>query len=129
MEMLAAIGEHMWERTTPIEREAWLRLLASEIAAGGGGEIDGEVFDLKQALLASAEAGRNLAAVERYAARSYAVTLAEYVHCFWHDVTVRSGVEHLTPVELHRRFRLFARWFSPHRRLFAFTESAEPHQA
>jgi hypothetical protein len=120
LEMLISIGECAWERCAPAGREGWLRLLEAELAAGVAGEIDQETFELKSALLASRAAAADLALIERYAAAAYAATLAEYVHCLWHDVTVRSGPEHLDPAVLRRRLELFARWFPPGRgrRLF-----------
>jgi hypothetical protein len=121
MELLISIAQRAWERTAPAEREAWLRLLASEIDSAAAGEIDEEVLELKRALLASRAAARNTALIEDYTAVSFAVTLAEYVHCLWHDVTVRDGPACLDPAALRRRLQLFARWFPPGRgrRLFA----------
>jgi hypothetical protein len=121
MELLISIAHRAWERTAPAEREAWLRLLASEIDSATGGEIDEEVLELKRALLASRAAARSAVLIERYAAASFAATLAEYVHCLWHDVIVRSGPAHLDPTVLRCRLQLLVRWFPPGRgrRLFA----------
>jgi hypothetical protein len=121
MELLIAIGQRAWQRTTAAEREAWLRLLASELDSGVKGEIDEEVLELKRALLASRAAARNAMLIEDYAAASFAATLAEYVHCLWHDVTVRKGPACLDALALRRRLGLLARWFPPGRgrRLFA----------
>lgn len=78
-------------------------------------------MELKRALLASRAAARDAALIENYAAASFAATLAEYVHCLWHDVTVRAGPACLDPAVLRRRLELFALWFPPGRgrRLFA----------
>jgi hypothetical protein len=121
LELLIAIGHSLWERISSAERGSWLRLLDAEVTSGVGGEIDDEVLELKRTLLGSRAAAGDLALIERYAAASYAATLAEYVHCLWHDVTVRPGPEHLEPGALRRRLELFARWFPPGRgqRLFA----------
>jgi hypothetical protein len=34
---------------------------------------------------------------------------AEYVHCLWHDVTIRTGEEYLPAPQLRRRLELLAR--------------------
>lgn len=120
LELLISIGQCAWERSGRGGHEGWLRLLDAEIAAGAVGEIDEDTFELKRTLLGSRAAAANLALIEGYAAASYAATLAEYVHCLWHDVSVRSGPEHLDPAVLRRRLELLARWFPPGRgrRLF-----------
>ena len=43
----------------------------------------------------------------RFARSSFAATVAEYVRCFWHDVT---GSEHLPALWLRRRLELIVRW-------------------
>jgi hypothetical protein len=121
LELLISIARRAWERAIPAEREAWLRLLAAEIDTAVSGEIDDEVLELKRVLLTSRVAVCNAAVIEDYAAASFAATLAEYVHCLWHDVTVRDGPAYLLPLVLRRRLELFARWFPPSRgrRVFA----------
>ena len=51
---------------------------------------------------------------------SFAGTAAEYIHCLWHDVSIRSGANYLPAGPLRRRLELVSRWFPPDRghRLF-----------
>lgn len=121
MELLLCIGQLLWEVTTEEERTAWLEELRREIEAGVQGEIDEQALEAKQRLLAGTASARSRRRLQDYARASFAGTAAEYVHCLWHDVTVRTGPEHL-PVEwLRARLALLARWFPPNRgyRLFA----------
>ncbi len=120
MELLIAIGECAWKRLASADQETWLRLLRAELDSGVAGEIDEDTFELKRALLASHTAASDLGSIARYAAASYAATLAEYVHCLWHEVSVRNGPQHLDAAALRRRLELFARRFPPGRgrRLF-----------
>jgi hypothetical protein len=126
MEFLICLGETLWERAAAPELASYLKLLQSEIDAGVTGEIDEEALHEKEALLSSRTLARSRRQLERYARASYASTAAEYVHCLWHDVTVRSGPEYLPPVPLRRRLELMESWFSPNRgyRLFPTTASA-----
>ena len=121
MEMLLCLGQALWERLTHSQRRAYWLLLDTEIRAGITGEIDEEALREKRALMASrfsAASGRRL---ERYGSASFAGTAAEYVHCLWHDVEVRSGPDYLPAPQLRRRLELLSRWFPPDRgyRLFA----------
>jgi hypothetical protein len=50
--------------------------------------------------------------LQRYAGVSFASTAAEYIHCMWHDVTVRTGLEHLPAEWLRDRLEFMARFFS-----------------
>ena len=61
--------------------------------------------------------------LERYAAASFAATVAEYIHSLWHDVAVRTETEHLPAPWLRRRLDMLARWFPPGRgyRLYPLT--------
>jgi hypothetical protein len=94
--------------------------LSAEIEAGVSGEIDEEALAEKRALLGSRVSARSRRRLERYARASFAGTAAEYIHCLWHDVTVRSGPEHLPAPWLRRRLQMLAGWFPPNRgyRLF-----------
>ena len=121
MEMLLCVGQALWERLPPNQHKAFWLLLDTEIRAGITGEIDEEALSEKRALMASrysAASGRRL---ERYGRASFAGTAAEYVHCLWHDVEVRSGPDYLPAPQLRRRLELLSRWFPPNRgyRLFA----------
>ncbi len=121
MEMLLCVGQILWEETAPAEQQQWLEQLRREIDAGVTGEIDDQALECKQRLLATAASARSRRRLTAYARASFAGTAAEYVHCFWHDVTIRTGPEHLPAEWLRARLQLLARWFppSPGRRLFA----------
>jgi hypothetical protein len=121
LELLLCLGQALWEIALAAEREAYLKLIGAEIEAGVPGEIDEESLREKQALLSSRAAARSPTRLERYASASFASTVAEYIHCLWHDVTIRTGREHLPAAWLRRRLELLARWFPPDRghRLFA----------
>jgi hypothetical protein len=121
MEMLLCLGQALWERLPHNQRQAYWLLLDTEIRAGITGEIDEEALKEKRALMAnrfSAASGRRL---ERYGGASFAGTAAEYVHCLWHDVEVRSGPDYLPAPQLRRRLELLSLWFPPDRgyRLFS----------
>jgi len=51
--------------------------------------------------------------LEIYGAASFAGTAAEYIHCLWHDVTIRSGRDFLPARQLKARLDLLSRWFPP----------------
>jgi hypothetical protein len=120
METLLCLGQAIWEVALPGERKAFLKLLAEEIEAGVSGEIDEEAAREKRALFSSRASASSRTHLERYAGASFAGTVAEYIHCLWHDVTVRTGRVHLPVPWLRRRLELLARWFPPDRghRLF-----------
>jgi hypothetical protein len=115
MELLTCVGQALWIVTAPFERGAWLKLLRAEIDAGVSGEIDERSLEQKRQLFSSRAAAASGAALAAYAAESFAGTFAEYVHAMWHDVSVRSGPEHLPAENLRRRLELMARWFPPNR--------------
>lgn len=121
LELLVCLGQALWETTSPAERAACLKLLRAEIDAGVAGEIDEAALAEKRRLLSGPAAARSRRRLERYARAWFASTVAEYVHCLWHDVAVRAGPEHLPPDWLRRRLELLERWFPPGRgfRLFA----------
>jgi hypothetical protein len=91
MELLLCLGQALWEAAFPEEREAYLKLLRAEIEAGVSGEIDQESLHEKRALFSCRAFARSWSRLEQYARSSFAATVAEYVHCLWHDVTVRTG--------------------------------------
>ena len=121
LELLLCVGQALWERTIPGEREAYWKLLGEEIEEGVSGEIDEQALTEKSALLASRASARSRRRFDRYARASFAGTAAEYVHCLWHNVKVRRGPEHLSARWLRRRLEMLARWFPPDRgyRLFS----------
>jgi hypothetical protein len=121
LELLLCLGQALWEVALNVEREAYLKLIDAEIEAGVSGEIDEDALREKRTLFSNRASGRSRTWLERYARASFAATVAEYVHCLWHDVTVRTGPEHLPAPWLRRRPELLRRWFPPDRghRLFA----------
>lgn len=121
LEVLLCLGQALWEAAEPGERDTYLKLLAEEMAAGVTGEIDEDALEEKRRLMRGPASAGSPRRLERYARASFAGTAAEYVHCLWHDVTVRTGPEHLPAPWLRRRLELLARWFPPGRgyRLFA----------
>ena len=113
MELLLCLGQVLWERLSDAELRAWWRLLRAEIDAGIEGEIDEQALDAKRALLRDRAQAGSTEILTRYASAAFAGTAAEYVHCLWHEVTVRSGREHLPPQPLRRRLELITQWFPP----------------
>jgi len=121
MELLVCLGQALWGQLAPAESSTYLILLCDEVFACVAGEIDEEALAAKRRLLSGRLAARSRRRLQDYARASFAATAAEYVHCLWHDVTVRIGPEHLPAPQLRRRLELLARWFPPDRgyRLFA----------
>ncbi len=113
LEMLVCLGQALWERLSDAEQDAYWGLLRDEIQAGIEGEID-------EAALQSKRSAGSPARLRRYGQDSFAGTAAEYVHSLWHEVTIRTGPDHLPPAPLRRRLELLALWFPPNRgyRLF-----------
>jgi len=120
MEILLCLGQALWQQLSEDRAKAYITLLAEEMTAGVVGEIDEAACESKLRLLSRRGSGWSRRSLADYAMASFAGTAAEYVHCLWHDVTVRSGPEHLPPERLRRRLKMFARWFPPDRgyRLF-----------
>lgn len=110
MELLYCVGQAVWECVLEHERASWLKLLEAEIQAGVEGEIDEDVLAEKR--LAAADPG-DIGQLDAWASAAFASTLAEYVHGMWHDVTVRTGPEHLPSEWLNRRLQWFARVLPP----------------
>lgn len=129
IELLVCLGQVLWEKLTPEQLEAYWRVLDAEIHAGVEGEIDEEVLREKRALLGGRFSARSRRRLERYGRASFSATAAEYIHCLWHDVTVRTGPEDLPARYLKRRLQLFARWFPPGRahRLFPKRSAQRGH--
>jgi hypothetical protein len=121
MELLLCLGQVLWEKLSDAQFRAWWLLLADEIRAGIPGEIDEQALEEKRALLGGRHYARSPRQLARYGRASFAGTAAEYVHALWHDVTVRTGPDHLPAPQLHRRLEMLARWFPPSRgyQLFA----------
>jgi hypothetical protein len=65
-------------------------LLCDEISMGIDGEIDEQALLEKRSLFENQSHANNLKRLTSYARASFAGTVAEYVHCLWHEVTVRN---------------------------------------
>src|SRR6516225_10181490 len=120
MEVLICLGQALWERLSVTELSAYWTILRDEINSGIEGEIDEQALDEKRSLLESRSHANSARHLESYGCSSFAGTAAEYVHCVWHDVSIRSGADYLPATPLRRRLELLARWFPPDRghRLF-----------
>src|ERR1019366_8710520 len=90
------------------------------------GEMDEQALDAKRLLLADRAHARDPRCLERYGVTSFAATAAEYVHCLWHDVTIRTGEAYLPAPQLRRRLELLARWFPPDRGYALFPARGGP---
>jgi hypothetical protein len=120
MELLLCLGQALWERLSDAELRAYWMLLCDEISAGIDGEIDEQALEEKRSLFERRSHTSRAAQLTRYGCASFAGTAAEYVHCLWHEVTVRTGPDYLSAQPLRRRLELMAQWFPPDRghRLF-----------
>jgi hypothetical protein len=115
MELLLCLGQVLWGKLSANELQAYWTLLDREIGEGITGEIDEQALEEKRSVLAGRSRADHSGQLERYGCASFAGTAAEYVHCLWHDVTVRIGPDHLPAPQLWRRLELLARWFPPDR--------------
>lgn len=115
MELLLCLGQVLWEKLSEAECREYGRLLHDEVQRGIEGEIDEQALEEKRLLFDSRCHATRVKRLARYAQASFAGTAAEYVHCLWHDVTVRGGPSHLPAPQLRRRLELLRRWFPPDR--------------
>jgi hypothetical protein len=120
LELLLCLGQALWERLSDAEFRAYWMLLYDEISMGIEGEIDEPALEEKRTLFKSRFHANNAKRLARYSRASFAGTVAEYAHCLWHEVTVRTGPDYLPSPALRRRLELLERWFPPNRgyRLF-----------
>ena len=120
LELLLCPGQELREKLSDAELRAYWELLRREIDTGVEGEIDEPALEKKRSLFGDRSHGNSAGRLMRYGRASFAGTAAEYVHCLWHEVTVRTGPDYLPAPALRRRFELMARWFPPDRghRLF-----------
>jgi len=120
MELLVCLGQALWERLSDAELRAYWMVLQDEINSGIEGEIDEQALGEKRSLFESRPHANSARRLESYGWAFFAGTAAEYAHCLWHDVSIRSGVNYLPAETLHRRLGLISRWFPPDRgyRLF-----------
>src|ERR1017187_9827151 len=103
MELLLCLGQALWERLSDGELRAYWMLLGDEISMGIEGEIDEQALEEKRSLFESQSHANNVKRLTRYGRASFAGTVAEYVHCLWHEVTVRTGPDHLPALRLQPR--------------------------
>lgn len=115
MELLLCLGQALWESLSDAELRAYWMLLWDEISVGIQGEIDEQALEEKRFLFESRSHANSEGCLARYGRASFAGTAAEYIHCLWHDVTVRSGPAYLPATPLRRRLKLMVRWFPPDR--------------
>ena len=113
MELLLCLGQGLWERLSDGELRAYWMLLCDEISMGIEGEVDEQALVEKRFLFKSRSNANNGKRLAGYGRASFAGTVAEYVHCLWHEVTVRTGPDYLPVEPLRRRLELIARWFPP----------------
>jgi hypothetical protein len=120
MELLLCLGQGLWEKLSDGELRAYWILLCDEISMGIEGEIDELALEEKRSMFESRSHANNVKRLTGYGRASFAGTAAEYVHCLWHEVTVRTGPDYLPAAPLRRRLELLERWFPPNRgyRLF-----------
>jgi hypothetical protein len=126
MELLLCLGQVLWERLSETEFRAYWMLLCDEISAGIEGEIDEQALEEKRFLFECRSHANSAGRLTRYGRASFAGTMAEYVHCLWHDVTVRIGPAYLSAQPLRRRLELMARWFPPDRGQRLFPAAQRP---
>jgi hypothetical protein len=120
LELLLCFGQALWTKLNHGQRKAYWLLLDREIGAGVTGEIDEDALQQKGLLFLGRYSAASRRRLDLYGAASFAGTAAEYIHCLWHDVTVRSGRDFLPAQALKRRLKLLSVWFPPARghRLF-----------
>jgi hypothetical protein len=126
LELLRCVCQALWERLNFQEEADWLRRLQAEWDAGVAGEIDEEAFQKKRRLLRKGQGPPGPRRVRIYLREAFAGSAAEYVHALWHDVTIRSGPEHLPARWLRRRLQLLSAWFPPDRGYRLFPGPARP---
>lgn len=111
LELLVCLGKALWEKLNYSQHKAYWLLLDDEISAGTPGEIDEDALKQKRLLLSNPNSAGSSRRLERYGSASFAGIVAEYVHCLWHDVTVRTGPAFLPARQLRRRLELLACWY------------------
>ena len=124
MELLLCLGQVLWEGLSDAELRAYWMLLWDEVSGGIEGEIDEQALEEKRSLFERRSHANSAGRLARYGRASFAGTAAEYVHCLWHEVTVRTGPDYLPTKPLQRRLKLMARWFPPDRGHHLFPSSA-----
>jgi hypothetical protein len=128
LELLSCLGQALWETLSYSQRKAYWLLLDEEISVGTPGEIDEDALKQKRLLLSNRNSVGSSRRLERYGSASFAGTAAEYVHCLWHDVTVRTGPAFVPAEQLRRRLELLARWYPPGRGHRLFPRSCRDRQ-
>src|ERR1039457_6887533 len=86
MELLLCLGQGLWERLADGELRAYWMFLCDEISMGIEGEIDEQALEEKRSLFESRSHASNTKRLTGYGRASFTGTVAEYVHCLWHEV-------------------------------------------
>ncbi len=126
IEVLVCVGQVLWETAMPAVSFGWLEKVGDEIAEGVPGDMDEESLRAKQKLLSDINSARSRHLLVEYARASFAASLAEYIHCLWHDVTLRVGPEHLPAPQVRKRLMFMKEWFPPDRGDQLFAEDNRP---
>src|SRR5262249_2848357 len=113
MELLGCLGQAIWEKLSGPGGGAYWTILGDRVKSGIEGEIDEQALAEKRSLLESPRGADSASHLESYGRSSFAGTAAEYVHCLWHVVSIRSGADYLPAEALRRRLELLARWLPP----------------
>jgi len=113
LDLLLCVGQALWTKLTDGQQKAYWLLVDAELRAGTPGEIDEDALRQKKALLSGRFSATSRRRLECYGAASFAGTAAEYIHCLWHDVTIRAGPDFLPAPQLRRRLQLLSRWYPP----------------
>ena len=126
MELLLCLGQGLWERLSDGELRAYWMLLNDEVTMGIEGEIDEQALEEERSLFESRSHANNAKRLTGYGRASFAGTVAEYVHCLWHEVTARTGPDYLPAGPLRRRLELMEGWFPPDRGYHLFPAARRP---
>ena len=126
MELLLCFGQALLGTLSTNELQAYWTLLAHEILEEIAGEIDEQALEEKRSRPTSHSCSRWCEQLESYGRASFAGTAAEYVHCLWHDVTVRPGADDLPAPQLRRRLELLTQGSPPDRGYLLFPARAAP---
>jgi hypothetical protein len=129
LELLLCLGQALWTKLTGGQQKAYWLLVGAELRAGTPGEIDEDALRQKKALLSGCYSATSRRRLKLYGAASFAGTAAEYIHCLWHDVTIRAGPDFLPAPQLRRRLQLLSRWYPPATAINCFRVISGPYMA
>jgi hypothetical protein len=129
LDLLLCLGQALWTKLNHNQYKAYWLFLDAEIGAGVPGEIDEVALKQKRLLLSGRYSASSRRRLNLYGAASFAGTAAEYVHCLWHDVILRSGRDVLPAAQLKRRLDLLSGWFPPARGHLLFPQASSQSEA